>query len=157
MVEQWGGRRALHNPAPSQAPAPKVCLFFQPFELRPWSRAKGGRERLFETTEIRFHPKKESHGGAGRRGADLARGCRERFWEDKYWVLSPLMREPGGQIPGFLCSIFCCCLFFVVTSPSRELGIQKPSSSFCSGTGHGGRGIWEFGRGMGNGGLSGWI
>lgn len=63
MVEQWGGSQAFLNPVPGQAPALKVCLFFNRFELRPWSRAKGGGE-VFETTEIWFHPKKESHGGA---------------------------------------------------------------------------------------------
>lgn len=154
MVEQWGGRQALHNPAPSQAPAPKVCLFFQPFELRPWSRAKGGRERLFETTEIRFHPKKESHGGAAG-GADLGGAHRERFREVRYWGPFSINEGARGQIPGPVLSFVAVCLF-IVTSPSRELGIGKPSSSFCPRAGRGG-GIWESGRGKGSAGLSGWI
>lgn len=45
-------------------PCSESLFIFQPFELRPWRRAKGGGE-LFETTEIWFRPKKESHGGEG--------------------------------------------------------------------------------------------
>lgn len=69
-----GGSRlglGLLSPLPGPGPSPESLFIFQPFELRPWSRARGGGE-VFEATEIWFHPKKESHEGAV--GADLERG-----------------------------------------------------------------------------------
>lgn len=42
--------KTLNNPSDWPGPAPKGCLFFQPFEHRPWSKARvggGGRGRDF--------------------------------------------------------------------------------------------------------------
>lgn len=69
-----------------------------------------GAERFFETTEIWFHPKKESLGGAGVcvGGAGLESECREGFWVDT-GVLFYYWEELGDQIPG---SSGPVCFFF---------------------------------------------
>lgn len=65
VAEVWGavgGQAAPPQAWPGQILSLSLFIF-QPFELTPWSRARGGG-RFFETTEIWFHPKKENGVGA---------------------------------------------------------------------------------------------
>lgn len=65
----WPGSGRLAGPfqACARRPSSESLFIFRPFELIPWSIAKGGGEVFFETTELWFHPKKEGRGGQAQR------------------------------------------------------------------------------------------